>query len=199
MEKVPVVQWPHKLLRHLKSYKILDYIEKTRPNEFSIFNRERLSFLNQWEDYVAFRFAGLTPRTDLHMMDLIVERIKYLTDKFCKCDKKNPGACADDACILAYDALLQSGDNIEKLLVYSILHHGDSDTVGSIAFSWFGAVYSSIPNQLILQDRFKQLELRLYILQLVDQILFFKLAKSYAYDLFMHHARRLIRRLPDAR
>ena len=70
-----------------------------------------------------------------------VERIKYLADNYSRGDIKHPGARADDSVIIAYDSLLASDGNFEKLIVYSILHHGDSDTVGSIAGSWYGTYY----------------------------------------------------------
>ena len=52
-----------------------------------------------------------------------------------------PGAGGDDSVIIAYDALLDSKDNWEKLVVYSMLHVGDSDTTGTIAGAFYGAMY----------------------------------------------------------
>ena len=42
---------------------------------------------------------------------------------------------------MAYDALIDSGDKWETLIIYSALHIGDSDTVAAIACGWFGALY----------------------------------------------------------
>ena len=42
---------------------------------------------------------------------------------------------------MAYDSLLDAGQYWEKLVIYAMLHVGDSDTVGSIAGAWYGAIY----------------------------------------------------------
>ena len=66
----------------------------------------------------------------------------YYYDNF-STDKKviNPGAGADDCIIIAYDCLLMSKDNYEKLIFTSMINIGDSDTIGSIASAWYGALY----------------------------------------------------------
>lgn len=62
--------------------------------------------------------------------------------------------------LMAYDALLDSGDNWEKLIYYSMLHVGDSDTVGAIAGGLYGAMYGidKVPENL-LRDLEKKKEL----------------------------------------
>ena len=52
-----------------------------------------------------------------------------------------PGAMGVDSVIIAYDALLGSKDSWEELMLRAALHGGDSDSTGSIAGSWFGAIY----------------------------------------------------------
>ena len=52
-----------------------------------------------------------------------------------------PGALGVDSVIIAYDALLHSKDNWEELCLSSMLHGGDSDSTGTIAAAWFGALY----------------------------------------------------------
>ena len=122
--------------------------------------------------------------------------VKNLSERFSKRNPSNPGGCADDVCILAYDALLESGNNMEKLLVYSILHNGDSDTVGSIAFSWFGAYYYSKSNDALAESRFKQLEFYKVIGAKNSIATRTKLFKVYYYDLYVHYARKFIKRIP---
>ena len=52
------------------------------------------------------------------------------------------GASGDDSCIIAYDALLCAGpNNYEKMMLHSALHAGDSDSTGTIAAAWYGAIY----------------------------------------------------------
>jgi ADP-ribosylglycohydrolase len=43
--------------------------------------------------------------------------------------------------IMAYDAVLDCDGKWEKLIVYAILHSGDSDTIGAVAGGLYGAVY----------------------------------------------------------
>jgi ADP-ribosylglycohydrolase len=54
-----------------------------------------------------------------------------------------PGSNGCDSVIMAYDSLLMSNGSFEKLIYYSMLHCGDSDTVGCISAGWFGAYYGS--------------------------------------------------------
>ena len=53
--------------------------------------------------------------------------------------------------IMAYDALLDAKDSWEKLVYYSMLHVGDSDTVGAIAGGIFGAMYGfkNVPENML--------------------------------------------------
>ncbi len=51
------------------------------------------------------------------------------------------GSGGDDSVIIAYDALIDSDGIWEKLVYYSMLHMGDSDTTGAIAGGLYGLVY----------------------------------------------------------
>lgn len=51
------------------------------------------------------------------------------------------GSGGDDSVIIAYDALIDCGGIWEKLIYYSALHMGDTDTTGSIAGGLYGLVY----------------------------------------------------------
>jgi len=51
------------------------------------------------------------------------------------------GSGGDDSVIIAYDCLIDAGDNFEKLIYYSMLHMGDTDTTGSIAAGLYGLIY----------------------------------------------------------
>lgn len=157
LEKVPINLWPHKLIKLLSSEKIDNYIKKTRPPDFSFFQRDKHVFIGQWKKYIDLRFSGTEPRVNIRIMINPVQRFKYLKENFSK-NCRVPGGCGDDAVIMAYDALLQSNGAIEKLILYAILHPGDSDTVGSIAFSWFGGFYHSLKYEQILSPLFQNLE-----------------------------------------
>ena len=157
LEKISINLWPHKLIKLLESDKIDNYMKENRPNEYSKYKYDKILFVGKWKDYLKRRFSGINPRLDIRFMKNPVQRYKYLIENFSKgCDK--PGSCADDVLILAYDALLQSDGVLEKIIIFSTLHPGDSDTVGSIALSWFGAYYHSIQNEILTERFFKELE-----------------------------------------
>ena len=53
--------------------------------------------------------------------------------------------------IMAYDALIDCDGLWEKLVFYSMLHPGDSDTVGAIAGGLYGIVYGfgDVPEKMM--------------------------------------------------
>lgn len=158
MERVDINKWPHKLLKLLNSNMIGKYIHKSRPHELESYTRDKIIFIGKWEKYVKLLFNGINPKLDLKFMRNPVERFRYLVENFSKgCDI--PGSCGDDCVIFAYDAFLRCDGVLEKLIVGSILHTGDSDTIGSIAFSWFGAFYHTQKNNIIVGKMFSSLEL----------------------------------------
>lgn len=187
IEKKPINRWPHDLLDLLKSNEIDEYMETSRPKEYHLYKRDKVIYIGHWQKYVEIRFAGLH-KIELNHMKNPVLRYQYLSDNFSKgCDI--PGSCGDDCLIMAYDALLESDGVLEKAIVYSILHPGDSDTVGSISLSWFGALYGSPHNNNILRENLNNLEFykEIYVLcadtipQMV-QVLYYDVYLSIADD-----------------
>ena len=195
LERVHVAIWPHKLLKTLRSDKIDKYMKASRPDEYNFFVRDKVLFYSQWEKYVNKRFSGLTPLLDIKMFKHPVLRIKYFAENFSKGHMNFPGGDADDAVIMAYDALLESGESLEKLIVYSMLHHGDSDTVGSIAMSWFGAIYNSPKNMDIVTPLLQELEFEPRIIKKVfdkNSPFLEKMTKTYYHDMYLHFGYKMI-------
>ncbi|CAH6420308.1 ADP-ribosylglycohydrolase [uncultured virus] len=159
IEREPINIWPRKLLELIDSDLIDGYLQQSRPQEYDLYVRDRVLFTGQWRKYLDLLFVGGKPRLDIKIMVNAVQRFKYLSDNFSK-DCDIPGGCAHDALIMAYDALVRCNGSIEKLLVYSILHPGDSDTVGSIAFSWFAAYYDSPYNETVMAHFRSNLEFK---------------------------------------
>ena len=79
-------------------------------------------------------------------------RYLYYFDNFSS-NKKivYPGSSADDCIIIAYDSLLISKNNYEHLIYNSMINIGDSDTIGTIASAWYGALYGfeGVPQSLL--------------------------------------------------
>lgn len=192
LEKVSINHWPHKLLNLLRSGKIDEYMKESRPNEYPLFSRDKTIFIGQWEKYITKRFNGLDPKNEKYMKNPVL-RFKYLAENYSKGHENFAGSTGDDSVIMAYDALLESGDVIEKIIVYSILHPGDSDTVGSIALSWFGAYYHSTRNRNLLKSRFLELEFFDELDQLYQDN-FENMVKVYFLDIYYDIARKYAKR-----
>ena len=195
IEKVPINHWPHKLLKLLKSDRIDRYLKKSRPIEYPLYQRDKIVFIGKWEEYVSFRFSGLTPRLDIKMMQNPVKRINYLATKFSRLEYGfNPGSCADDSVIIAYDSLLESGPSVEKLIVYSILHPGDSDTVGCIAMGWFAGYYLSKKIIDIMDSRLEELEVQKQSDSLFAKSTY-RFIMSYYRNIYLHFAVKHLKNL----
>jgi ADP-ribosylglycohydrolase len=194
IEKMPIGHWPHELLKVLRSDLIDSYMEISRPDEYKYYVRDKDLFIDQWEKYIQLRFSGTTPRLDIKHLKNPVLRYQYFASNFSKGHENFAGGAADDSVIMAYDALLESGPSVEKLLIYSILHPGDSDTVGSIAFSWFGAYYQNSKTNDILNE--KLLDLEFY--NAINSNIYRGIRtfiKIYYYDMYLHIAQSYIDQL----
>lgn len=136
-------KWPYELVELLESKTIIDIINKDADNQ-----RDYTIFLNKWKKYIELRFdADAIPQSRRSFMNLKY-RIQFYSDNFVDQEFNYiPGESGYLVNIMAYDSLLDAEDKWEKLVVYSMLHIGDSDTVGCIAASWFGAKYgfSDVP------------------------------------------------------
>ena len=186
LEKISVNLWPGKLIRLLKSDLIDLYMKKEHPTEYPLYVRDKITYIGQWEKYIRIRFNGTNIRGDQKWMKNPVLRYKYLSENFSK-GCQIPGGCADDCIIMAYDALLESENIFEKIVVYSILHPGDSDTVGSVALSWYGARYHTMRNEILFEDRFDNLEFSNQIYD-IDEKITSKLIKTFYHDIYLSTA-----------
>ncbi|XP_071977367.1 ADP-ribosylarginine hydrolase isoform X2 [Engystomops pustulosus] len=78
------------------------------------------------------------------------------------------GSSGHDAPMIAYDAILASGDNWTELSHRAFFHGGDSDSTAAIAGAWFGSMYGfkGVPKanykKLEYRDRLENLGKELY-------------------------------------
>lgn len=153
LNNVHMHEWPYKLIELLEDNKIKKYINKNNNEE-----KDYNIYVNSWKKYIEMRFDNKEPIARRSSIN-IVFRTQFYYDNFV-----DPsygfiiGASGYLVNIMAYDALLDAEDSWEKLVVYSMLHLGDSDTVGCIAASWYGAVYGfgDVPKNSIEHLEFKQ-------------------------------------------
>jgi ADP-ribosylarginine hydrolase len=154
--------WIFEAIRLLESKTIDDIIEKIKPSYIEYMIEDKKIFLNKLLTYVEQSFDDNYNYLiiDSHLRSIFPwKRTLYYYDEFSS-NKKYiyPGAGADDCIIIAYDSLLMSKKNYEKLIYTSMINIGDSDTIGSIASAWYGALYGfiNINSNLIINDELYQ-------------------------------------------
>lgn len=145
IEDVPITEWPEKMLKIVESDNLRKYIrDEYREEEESDYTE----FIRFWKKYIELRFVDGIPIITKSQRNLIF-RSRFYMENFTR-DTKGfmMGDSGYSSVIMAYDCLLDSGDNWEKLIMYGALHWGDSDTVAAIACGWYGAMYGfgDVPN-----------------------------------------------------
>lgn len=138
IEGVFIEKWPFKMLKILESDAVLKYIRKdSRRDEEAAYDE----FIMYWKKYIDLRFDKDVLIHTKAMTNLF-NRSRFYLEHFTRGTKgKVIGDSGYSSTIMAYDCLLDAGNNWEKLVIYSMLHCGDSDTVGAIAGGLYGALY----------------------------------------------------------
>lgn len=154
--------WIFEAIRLLESTMIDDIIEKIKPNYIEFLKEDKKIYLNKLLTYVEQSFDDNYNYIidDTHNRCIFPwKRTLYYYEEFAT-NKKilYPGAGGDDCIIIAYDSLLMSKNNYEKLIYMAMLNIGDSDTIGSIASAWYGALYGfdKVPLNLIINNELYQ-------------------------------------------
>lgn len=157
LQNVPIEKWPFMLLDILDSGKMETYIEKA-GRDINEYINDGHEFSNKWKTYIDLKFDDnknvIKKRGDKNLVARGKIYHKHFGYKYSgPGPMDNPslnmkwhqygfiGGGGDDSVIIAYDCLLDSGKNWEKLVIYSMLHIGDTDTTGCIAGSLYGALY----------------------------------------------------------
>lgn len=146
--------WIFNYIRLLESEIIDNIIKKIKPNYIEFFIEDKKSFLFKLNTYIETSFDDGNYIINEKSIRMLYPgaRMLYYHDNFSS--NKNiiyPGSSADDCIIIAYDCLLMSKSNYEQLIYTSMINIGDSDTIGSIASAWYGALYGfkGVPKSLI--------------------------------------------------
>lgn len=148
-------KWIFELISLLDSNIIDDIVKENIHEDYYYYMKDKKIFVDKWKKYQQIRFDKYKLREN-KLMIFPNYRSKFYHDTF-SYDKNRiyPGAGGDDSVIIAYDALLDAKDNWEKLVIYSMLHVGDSDTTGSIAAAFYGATYGVTKMAKIMTKKFK--------------------------------------------
>lgn len=152
IENIPLEKWAFKLIELLESGKIEEYLKKTRGLKEYVKDKDQ--FIHKWKIYIDDKFDDNKNVIKRKSFNNLVYRSRYYYKTFGF--KRTENACyigsgGDDSVIIAYDCLMDSKNNWEKLVIYAMLHFGDTDTTGCIAGSWYGSMYGfeDIPLQMI--------------------------------------------------
>lgn len=145
IENISIDLWPIKLLKLLESDYVKKYIDQ---NEEDLY--DYLSYIKYWRKYIDTRFKNKKPLV-LPIFYQLYGRISYFNEHFVANDKEYLGESGVSAIIVAYDCLLTSGKNWERLIYYSLLNIGDIHTICILAGSMYGALYGfeMVPKYLI--------------------------------------------------
>ena len=135
---IDIREWSSKMIDLLETDKI-DNIIKGTHIDIEIYKEYKYEFLNTWRAFNDVYFNNNTP-----MFKFLTFRMDY----YLSIIKNRPadyfiGSSGHDSVIIAYHSLLECSGSFEKLVIYSMLHMGDSDTTGCIAGAFYGAVYGT--------------------------------------------------------
>ncbi len=167
LNNIAIEKWPFMVIDMLESDKIKSYIDRDNDNIYMDYRNS----VKVWKKYVDLFFSEDKKPLKLKTSENLISRFKIMYD----IDKslleienyKNiAGGNGQSAIIMAYNAVLDCDGNWEKLVYYSMLHGGDSDTVGAIAAGFYGAIYglSNVPEHLL-----KHLEMKKELIEIGEK------------------------------
>lgn len=151
LQKRPMVSWGRELVQKVLP-KAKEYI-RSQGRYVDENLKEWPYFETKWKEYLEERrIAGnedepfFEPDFDVKARDAFYKKYSF---------SGWGGASGHDAPMIAYDALLGSKDSWSELCLRGMLHGGDSDSTGTIAAAWYGALYGldDVP-----KDHYKDLE-----------------------------------------
>jgi len=141
IEHIPIKRWPFELMNILESNIIENYLSKTRG--IKEYSQDKDIFINKWKRYIEDKFDKDGKVIYNKAMRDLSFRMRYYYENYGFKEEKIifPGSGGDDSMIIAYDGLLDAENNWEKLVYYTMVHVGDSDTTGCIAGGLYGLIY----------------------------------------------------------
>jgi ADP-ribosylglycohydrolase len=138
IQKVPLKEWPYILIKYLKSDALKSFLSLENLDQVYDHNQ----YIRYWQKYIDTKFDQNGNPLKIRANSNPMHRIRYYHDNFYKGGVSNQIGSSGYLCmIMAFDALLDCDGCWEKLIVYAMLHSGDSDTIGAVAGGLYGAVY----------------------------------------------------------
>lgn len=136
LEHIDIIHWVPKLLDLITSNRITKLLDKNNTDEISAYE----IFVQCWKTYYNTRFENKKP-IKLKSHTNLIQRLVFYNSIFDINTTGKSGLSGYGAVIVAYDCLLDAGNNWEKLVIYAMINNFDSDTIGAIAAGLFGTLY----------------------------------------------------------
>jgi hypothetical protein len=142
INNIHIEKWIFELVKLLESDVIDTIISKIKPKFIDFFKEAKKIYLHKLLTYIETSFDNFNYSIGLTRSVYASTRTAYYHENFVD-DKKifYPGNNADDCIIIAYDCLLMSKDNFEKLIYTSTKMIANTESIGSLASMWYGAYY----------------------------------------------------------
>jgi ADP-ribosylglycohydrolase len=142
INNISIDKWPFMLIKLYESPKVKKYINIEDDNIYFDYRNS----IKIWKKFVETVFDSNEKPYEIKSSINLLSRFQLFIDLEKMINTQNDiitiaGGSGQTAVIMAYFALLDSKGQWEKLVYYSMLHGGDSDTVGAIAGGFYGAVY----------------------------------------------------------
>jgi ADP-ribosylglycohydrolase len=142
--EIPIGVWGEQMVELIKSKIIKNYIDLNNNNNLM----EYSNFVKNWTDYLELRFTDKklkitkSDNNFLYKLKLYKKYAQYSYEKY----SEFINVIADDciSClIVAYDILLTSDDNFEKIIYQGVLIPGNNITIGGILGALYGLMNNS--------------------------------------------------------
>lgn len=154
IEKIDIKKWSIEFLKVIESDIIDNYLKKTR--NYDDYIMDKAFCINAWKEFNSKKFDKdgniISDKIDRNLIERTSFFGPYVEGKFYW-----PGGDSFGSILYAYNALLDCDSIFDTLIFYSMLHWGDSDTVGCIAAGLYGAYYGfkNIHDNLLKDIEFK--------------------------------------------
>lgn len=152
IQEIDINQWVFMLIDLLESDKVRNYINTKNNDEMM----EYISYIRYWKKYLDTRFVDTKP-LKIRATDNLLFRLKYYYENFVKDTKYEIGVSGISAVIMTYDSLIDCDGKWEKLICYSMIHAGDSNSVGALSGCLYGILYGfgDVPSNMLKHIEFK--------------------------------------------
>lgn len=133
VENIDVIKWPNMMIKILLSDEVKKYITRKTEEDYD-------KYILHWKKYIEFKIKDdkiIRSRADINIMN----RIYFYRNEFTLFTRTAVGGSGYSCTIVAYDCLVDSTGNWEKLVIYAALNIGRGTSIGSLTAGLFGLLY----------------------------------------------------------